>query len=157
MLVSRSRIASAAAVTALAFVTALSPIPSPAAPARLYMVVWAGDWNLGDNSVPDLRDRGPASRGASEAPGPDFLAVIDADPQSPAYGDVVATETVPYVENEPHHMQYVWHPGERVYAGGLFGDRTFVFDVDGIPDVRLAGVVEPPDTPCGSVPDAYWV
>lgn len=51
-------------------------------------------------------------------PGPDFLAVIDATEGSPSYGKVVNTATVgPLVENEPHHMQYVWHKGDTVYAG----------------------------------------
>lgn len=124
-----------------------------------YMVVWAGDWNAGDIAS---RDAGrlamvPDDFGTNAPPGPDFLAVIDADPASPGYGTVVRSLPVPGVENEPHHMQYAWRPGERIFAGGLFSDRTFVFDVDRVPDVRLAGVVEPLDTPCGSVPDAYWV
>ena len=64
-------------------------------------------------------------------PGNDFLAVIDADQGSSTYGKVVNTVTVsPLVENEPHHMQYVWHKGHKIYAGALYLDTTYVFDVD---------------------------
>ena len=71
---------------------------------------------------------------------------------------VVNTVTVnPIPENEPHHLQYVWHKGQKIYAGGLFSDTTYVFDVDHLPDVALSGVNLPQDTLCGSVPDAYWV
>jgi hypothetical protein len=124
-----------------------------------YLLVWAGDWNASDATTSGAADpeRLAAMAASGGAPGPDFLAVIDADPNSPSYGRVVNTVTVPGVENEPHHMQYVWAPGDRVYAGALFGDATFVFDVSNLPAVELVATVGPLDTPCGSVPDAYWV
>ena len=133
-----------------------------------YLVVWAGDVNAGDNSAAGLvheaerpainpiKDAEITSKDA--APGSDFLAVIDANPKSSEYGKVVNTVTVgPVVENEPHHLQYVWHKGHKIYAGGLFSDITYVFDVEKLPEVTLSGVNLPQDTPCGSVPDAYWV
>lgn len=128
-----------------------------------YLLVWAGDWNAADLNRSELTGPGSdASRTVerlrtSGAPGPDFLAVIDADPSSLGYGRVVRTVPVPGAENEPHHMQYSWKPGQRIFAGGLFSDTTFVFDVSQLPDVTLAGTAGPLDTPCGSVPDAYWV
>ncbi|HVL89969.1 MAG TPA: hypothetical protein VM841_07025 [Actinomycetota bacterium] len=147
----------AAAGPAIALVLVASTLvtAAPASPSSSYLVVWAGDWNAGDAraGAPDLA----IEAGADLAAGPDFLAVVDADPSSASYGKVVRTLPVSLLENEPHHMQYAWSPGDRIFAGGLFSDRTFVFDVDSIPDVRLEGVVEPLDTPCGSVPDAYWV
>jgi len=134
-----------------------------------YLLVWAGDSNASDNTSNTLASR--VTRGPTvnlvqlqneEVPDDsvsnDFLAVIDADASSPNYGKVVNTITVsPIVENEPHHMQYIWHKGNLVYAGGLFSDTTYVFDVSKLPTVSLAGVNLPTDTPCGSVPDAYWV
>ncbi|GLY49777.1 hypothetical protein [Lentzea sp. NBRC 102530] len=88
----------------------------------------------------------------------DFLAVLDATKGSRTYGAVVNTATIDGLTgNEPHHMQYLWHKGQRVYAGGLMSDTVFVLDVSRLPEVRLAGVNLPADTPCGSVPDAFWV
>ena len=70
---------------------------------------------------------------------------------------MVNTVTVaPLIENEPHHMQYIWHQGNRVFAGGLYSATTYVFDVTDLPVVKLAGASLPTDTLCGSVPDAYW-
>jgi hypothetical protein len=146
--------------TALTLAASQAPAGTSAAassPADVYLVVWAGDWNIGDVSSAEVARLEGDGWAASAGIGPDFLAVVDADPASDTYRKVVSTLPVPGVENEPHHMQYRWQRGERVYAGGLYGDRTFVFDVDDVPDVRLVGVVEPQDTPCGSVPDAYWV
>jgi hypothetical protein len=130
---------------------------------REWLIVWAGDENIADTVVRDTGDilGNPAIRipGFQDPalPGPDFLAVIDATKGSPTYGNVVNTVTVPLVENEPHHMQYIWHKGHKVYAGGLFTDTTLVFDVANLPQVSLSGVNLPTDTPCGSVPDAFWV
>jgi hypothetical protein len=90
------------------------------------------------------------------AVGPDFLAVIDATAASPTYGKVVNTVTTgPIVGNEPHHMQYLWHRGDRIYTGSLFTDMTYVFDITQLPLIKITGVNLPQDTPCGSVPDAY--
>ena len=143
-------------------------IANHAATTGEYLVVWAGDVNAGDNTANALVKRATSVdvnverltnvEGPDLAPGNDFLAVIDADPASSQYGKVVNTVTLaPVPENEPHHMQYVWHKGQRIYAGGLYSDITYVFDVDQLPLVKLSGVNLPTDTPCGSVPDAYWV
>jgi hypothetical protein len=90
-------------------------------------------------------------------PAPDFLAVIDATPGSRSYGQVVNTVTVEPGGNEPHHMQYVWHKGDHIYAGGIISDTTLVFDAKALPALRLTGVNAPGDTPCGTLPDAYHV
>lgn len=131
------------------------------ATAESYLVVWAGDWNAGDHSGGDTEsivsspDR-YAPTAVNDLPGPDFLAVVNADAADAGYGTVVGSVTVPGAENEPHHMQYSWRPGQRVFAGGLFSDETFIFDVDDVPVVRLEDTILPHETPCGSVPDAYW-
>ena len=54
-------------------------------------------------------------------------------------------------------MQYMWHKGDKIFAGGLFTDVTYVFDTSQLPELKLKGVNLPTDTLCGSVPDAYWV
>ncbi|GII76178.1 hypothetical protein Sru01_11600 [Sphaerisporangium rufum] len=108
-----------------------------AGPGRQWLLAWAG----------------PAVQ-----PAPDFLAVIDATPGSPSYGKVVNTVTIgPKTGNEPHHLQYVWHKGDRLYAGGIISDTTLVFDAKELPALRLVGVNSPADTPCGTLPDAFHV
>ncbi len=88
-----------------------------------YLLVWAGDVNVADNTVDQLVDRVTQHRRRTSSgsinvelpdllPGQDFLAVVDAEPTSSTYGKVVNTVTLsPLVENEPHHMQYIWHKG----------------------------------------------
>jgi hypothetical protein len=128
-----------------------------------WLLVWAGDENAADTVTGDIKglpgtiDSG-INKARNAAPGPDFLAVIDATKGSPTYGKVVNTATVgPLVENEPHHMQYVWHKGNKIYAGGLYSAATYVFDVKSLPKVKLSGMSLPTQTLGGSVPDAYWV
>ena len=127
-----------------------------------WLLVWAGDENIADTVVKDVKNLpGTISGGLNKVknalPGPDFLAVIDATKGSPTYGKVVNTATVgPLVENEPHHMQYVWHKGDTVYAGALFAAATYAFDVSALPELKLKGISLPTQTLGGSVPDAYW-
>ncbi|MDX8037060.1 hypothetical protein SK803_43300 [Lentzea sp. BCCO 10_0856] len=106
-----------------------------------WLLVWAGDAAPGENG-----------------PDPDFLAVVGATKGSPSYGKVVNTVTLDQTfANEPHHMQYTWHKGDKVYAGGLFSDIVYVFDVAKLPVVTLSGITLAADTPCGSAPDAFSV
>ncbi|WP_306991337.1 hypothetical protein [Amycolatopsis thermophila] len=128
-----------------------------------WLLVWAGDENIADTAVKDVKNlpgtlAGGLNKVKNALPGPDFLAVIDATKGSPTYGKVVNTATVgPLVENEPHHMQYVWHKGDTIYAGALFLAATYAFDVSALPELKLKGVSLPTQTLGGSVPDAYWV
>jgi hypothetical protein len=130
-----------------------------------YLLVWAGDTNVADTTGKTLQETrlsvNPVhvvNEDTDNLPGPDFLAVIDATKGSPDYGKVVNTATVgPIVENEPHHMQYIFNKGDKIYAGGLFSDTTYVFDVAKLPALTLSGTNLPQDTVCGSIPDAYWV
>ncbi|MEU7784133.1 hypothetical protein [Amycolatopsis sp. NPDC049159] len=130
---------------------------------KKWLLVWAGDENIADTLVKDVKNLpgtlgGGLTKLKNALPGPDFLAVIDATQGSPTYGKVVNTATVgPLVENEPHHMQYVWHRGDTVYAGALFAAATYAFDVSALPQLKLKGVSLPTNTLGGSVPDAYWV
>ncbi|MFF5987645.1 hypothetical protein [Prauserella flavalba] len=130
---------------------------------KKWLLVWAGDENIADTVVKDVKNlpgtiAGGLNKVKNALPGPDFLAVIDATPGSSTYGKVVNTATVgPLVENEPHHMQYVWHKGDTIYAGALFAAATYAFDVSALPELKLKGISLPTQTLGGSVPDAYWV
>src|SRR3954470_7527308 len=142
----------------------LSAAGTPTKPHE-YLLVWAGDNNAADTKGSDIQ-RTPIAvnpiktlneDAVDDPPAPDFLAVIDADKTSSTYGKVVNTATVgPVEENEPHHMQYIWHKGDRIFAGGLFSSVTYVFDVSKLPSISLSGVALPTDTKCGSIPDAFW-
>lgn len=143
----------------------VKPAGDPDHQAKEYLVVWAGDNNAVDTTGADIQGT-PLSVGPVRAlaekddslPGPDFLAVIDADKDSEHYGTVVNTVTLgPLVENEPHHMQYLHHKGDHIYAGSLFLDTTYVLDTTKLPLLELSGVNTPVDSPCGTVPDAYEV
>lgn len=138
-----------------------------AATRKEWLLVWAGDENVADTAVATVKGL-PGSLSVdldklgqdvvNALPGPDFLAVIDATKGSPTYGEVVNTAVVgPLVENEPHHMQYIWHKGDKIFAGGLFTAATYVFDVAKLPELSLSGISLPTQTLSGSVPDAYWV
>jgi hypothetical protein len=144
--------------------TTLAAAAAPAGTAEHHphewLLVWAGDTNVADTTGADIQRTplqiSPIKLGnvtvPDALPGPDFLAVIDADKTSPTYGKVVNTATVgPLVENEPHHMQYIYHKGDQIFAGGLFSAATYVFDVKKLPALSLSGVtlpVTPPVVPC---------
>ncbi|MEV5826899.1 hypothetical protein AB0L25_15085 [Spirillospora sp. NPDC052242] len=126
----------------------------PRHPRREWLLVWTGAANHPEDGAAKGHRHGSAS--GDDGAAPDFLAVIDATEGSRTYGQVVNTATVsPLVNGEPHHMQYMWHKGRRVFAGTMFTDTTYVFDVARLPEIRLTGVNLSQDTPCGSVPDAF--
>jgi hypothetical protein len=96
--------------------------------------------------------------GAAEPTTPDFITVVDTTKGSRGYGKVLNTVTLgPQLQNEPHHMQYVWHKGDRIYAGGIMSDTVYVFDAKRLPRLDLVGVNVPQDTACGTMPDAFNV
>jgi methanethiol oxidase len=69
----------------------------------------------------------------ADAKDPDFLTVIDADPQSPGYAKIVATvATGATVDNEAHHFGYTVN-ADRIFAGGLVSNRLFIYDLKADP------------------------
>ncbi|MFW6201272.1 MAG: selenium-binding protein SBP56-related protein [Gemmatimonadota bacterium] len=59
----------------------------------------------------------------------DFIAVIDADPESPTYGELIETASAGEAGNEAHHFGYTVET-DRIFAGGLFSNRVFIYDVE---------------------------
>lgn len=100
---------SLASCDAPADATSTAGAAAPASPSP-YLYVWAGDADAGEGDT-------------------DFLAAVDADPESPTYGSVLATAPVGSVGNDPHHAEQVAPAGALLFANGFHGDRTFLFDL----------------------------
>src|SRR5437868_213595 len=73
-----------------------------------YLFVWAGD----------------EARTSS-----DFLAVIDANPSSSKYGQIVSTVAVGANGTMPHHTEYEFPADGQLFANGWVAGRTFVLDL----------------------------
>ena len=92
-------------------------------PAPL-LYVWAGDL-----------DQRPSDT--------DFLAVVDSDPDSPSYGEVLATEPVGAVGTNPHHTEPLAPTGGTLFANGYDAGRTFLFDLSAPEKPHLTGELAP--------------
>jgi hypothetical protein len=77
-------------------------------PGAEYLFVWAGD----------------AARKAS-----DFLAVVDANPSSSTYGRIVATVDSGETATMPHHTEYEFPSGGRLFANGWAVGHSYIFDL----------------------------
>ena len=85
------------------------------------LVAWAGDLDRADS---------------------DFLAVLDADPESPGYGSVIATLPVDRRGTHPHHTEHRMPPGGTLFANGFMAGTTFRFDLSDPGDPRVLGSFE---------------
>ncbi|HBS31687.1 MAG TPA: hypothetical protein DEA40_08070 [Parvularcula sp.] len=73
-----------------------------------HLFVWAGDRAKADK---------------------DFIAVIDADPDSPTYGRLLTSVATDQVSNKPHHTEYVMPASGRLFANDHDAGRTVVIDL----------------------------
>ena len=69
----------------------------------------------------------------------DFLAVIDALPSSPTYGEVIATLPVGVRATFPHHTEYEFPAGAKLFANGWGAGRTFIIDLNNPKKPKLSG------------------
>lgn len=92
----------------LAVVLCAPPVTAAAEKPAHYLYAWAGDDDEKDS---------------------DFLAVIDADPNSKSYGAVVATAPTGFKATMPHHTEYETPPGTTLFADGWKSSHSFVLDV----------------------------
>ncbi|MGA8268484.1 MAG: hypothetical protein WB787_12020 [Candidatus Acidiferrales bacterium] len=98
-------------VLALIFCAARIPTLGDAQKTRVpahYLFVWAGD---------------------AAKQGNDFLAVIDADPGSPSYGQLVTTVVTDQQTMRVHHTEYTMPESGMLFANDHDAGRTFIFDV----------------------------
>ncbi|HEX5631695.1 MAG TPA: hypothetical protein VFX50_00635, partial [Gemmatimonadales bacterium] len=89
-----------------------TPRPAP------FLYVWAGDADTLDS---------------------DFLAVIDARPDSPTYAKVLSTLPVGARRTGPHHTEHQLEADGILFANGFAAGRTFRFDLTRASEPRLAG------------------
>lgn len=73
-----------------------------------YLYVWAGDRAEADKN---------------------FIAVIDADPQSPTYGQLITSAATDQTSNNPHHTEYVMPASGKLFANDHNASRTVIMDL----------------------------
>ena len=61
--------------------------------------------------------------------GNDFLAVIDADPDSPGYGKLLASVATDQISIRPHHTEYEMPASGMLFANDHNANRSFIFDL----------------------------
>ncbi len=67
----------------------------------------------------------------------DFLAVIDADPASASYGEIVASVAVG-VSGRAHHSEHVMPAGDSLFVNSFGAGASFVIDLSSPLDPRVA-------------------
>ncbi|HEY1575821.1 MAG TPA: hypothetical protein VGF82_01945 [Terracidiphilus sp.] len=97
---------------------AAPPADQPANASPHYLFVWAGD-AAGQHT--------------------DFLAVIDASPSSPRYGQLLTTLATDQPTKLVHHTEYVMPAGGILFANDHDAGRTFLFDLRDPLHPRIAG------------------
>lgn len=121
-----------AALLLAAGIAASWTLDATAGRGERYLYVWSGD----------------QARKAA-----DFLAVVDFDERSPAYGKLLATVPLPppgEAGNEPHHVG-LSADGRVLAAGGLLSvlkgqKEIFFFDVSNTAAPRLVAAADPPQS-----------
>jgi hypothetical protein len=96
------------AIAAFCAVTTVSASAQEAGAKGHHLFVWAGD-----------RDKA----------GKNFIAVIDADPASPTYGQLLASAATDQTSNNPHHTEYVMPASGKLFANDHDAGRTVVMDL----------------------------
>ncbi len=104
-------------VASLNPISQISQIKKPKTPSP-YLFVWAADADQKDS---------------------DFLAVIDARPNGPTYGEVVTTLPIGQRATVPHHTEYELSAQSTLFANGWAAGRTFIIDLSNPVKPRLAG------------------
>lgn len=103
--------------------------PQPSAPAAKYLAIWAGpqEFKEGEKVIT------PA--------GPSFVAVIDADTASPAYGSIITSVPIGDMAMMAHHTEYVFPRGGIVFANDYMAGKAFLIDLRDPKAPKRAGVM----------------
>lgn len=67
--------------------------------------------------------------GDQKGVGRDFLAVIDADPASPHFGQLVTSVATDQISVRPHHTEYEMPQSGMLFANDFDAGRTFIFNL----------------------------
>ena len=95
-------------LTGICFAAALLMLSFPSSAAdSLHLFVWAAD---------------------ADSQQSDFLAVLDADPESPTYGDVLKTVEVG-LPSDAHHSEHRMPDDGRLFVNGFSSGHSFVIDL----------------------------
>ncbi|WP_260296044.1 selenium-binding family protein, partial [Sedimenticola hydrogenitrophicus] len=62
----------------------------------------------------------------------DGLSVVDVDPQSKSFGQILYMAPTGSSANEAHHFGYTANT-DRIFGGGLFSNKLFVYDLTADP------------------------
>jgi methanethiol oxidase len=109
-----------------------------------------GEERLADDQTPFVKLFAPGERESllyvwtrdASGSGSDFIAVVDADPQSGDFGRIVASVPTGSTGNEAHHFGYT-ERADRIFAGGVMSNRMFLYDVEADPRrLRIARTVD---------------
>jgi len=68
----------------------------------------------------------------------DFLAVIDADPESERYGEIVSSVPVG-LQGGAHHTEHVMPAGDTLFANAFMAGTTFAIDLSDPLEPKVAG------------------
>lgn len=66
--------------------------------------------------------------GSVEPDAPDFMAVVDARPESKHYGRVISTARIPASKSFPHHMEMSVHNDNKFMANSFMANKNWGFD-----------------------------
>jgi hypothetical protein len=149
------------------------PQPNPLAKPE-YNVVWSSKQNVADvygSELGQLVTQATINpQGLLDLLNPQFLPGLDGfqviderklnldGTLNPDYGKVVNFVQLPLpwgIENEAHHMQYEWHDGDPIVAGGLYTGTVFVLSPKDIPNLQLQSISDPTQHLGGTIADAF--
>lgn len=98
-----------------------------------WVVMWAAVWLTATAGVASASDNPGhylfAWSGTVDSKGEDFIAVVDADPESAHYGELVTSVASGIVSQQVHHTEYWMPDSAQLFANDHMSGDTVVFDL----------------------------